>query len=92
MRANQTVNISETEAGQIVYKLAQEAYHRMEIGKLQTGAYTTNVMVDISLPQGVLWNLEAFDEDSYQLRFVADSAPGYAWLVSPEGVRVIGGT
>lgn len=67
---------------------AQIAYHRMEIGYLQTGSYTTNVLVDLALPRGVRWTLEEFAGDSYRLRFTHDELPTLAWLVSPRGVRL----
>lgn len=67
-------------------RTAQLAYHRMEIGYLQTGSYTTNALVDLELPRGVRWTLEEFSESSYRLRFTDDENPGEAWLVSPRGV------
>jgi hypothetical protein len=67
---------------------AQIAYHRMEIGALQTGSYTTNVLVDLTLPRGVRWTLEEFSNDGYQLRFSHDELPTLAWLVTPRGVRL----
>jgi hypothetical protein len=69
-------------------QIAQIAYHRMEIGLLQTGSYTTNVLVDLALPRGVRWTLEEFSSDSYQLRFSHDELPTLAWLVTPRGVRL----
>jgi hypothetical protein len=67
-------------------RTALVAFHRMEIGFLQTGGYTTNVLVDLELPRGVRWTLEEFTEQSYRLRFTDDADPGAAWLVSPAGV------
>lgn len=65
------------------------AYHRMEIGLLQGGEYTTNALIDLALPQGVKWTLEEFGSDNYLLRFTSSEVPGYAWLVSPRGVRIV---
>jgi hypothetical protein len=70
-----------------VERVAQEAFHRMEIGRLRTGAYTTNVLVDLDLPRGARATVEAFDDDDYRLRIDSDAVPGAAWLVSPRGVR-----
>jgi hypothetical protein len=70
-------------------KIAQEVFHRMEIGKLQTGDYTTNALVDLRLPQGVTWTLTAFGSGAYQISVTSQEVPGYTWLVSPEGVRFI---
>ena len=67
--------------------IAEIAHHRMEIGRLQTGAYTTNVLVDIEIPRGVRWTVLEFAEDDYLLRFTHDEVPGALWLVEPDGVR-----
>ena len=67
---------------------AEIAYHRMAIGLLQTGEYTTNVLLELSLPKGVKWTLLEFSGTDYQLRFTSDDVPAYAWLVTPQGVRV----
>ena len=81
--------LPDTEAARQISLLAQEAFHRMAIGKLQTGSYTPNVLVDLKLPRGSLWTLESLGSDSYQLRFISDEVMGYAWLVSPVGVQFI---
>ena len=67
--------------------VAEIAHHRMEIGRLQTGAYTTNVLVDIEIPRGVRWTVLEFAEDDYLLRFTNDDVPDVLWLVEPGGVR-----
>ncbi len=68
---------------------ASIVYHRMAIGFLETGAYTTNVLVDVQLPAGARWTLEAYARDgsSYRLRITSTQVPGIAWEVSPDGVR-----
>jgi len=68
---------------------ARIVYHRMAIGFLETGAYTTNVLVDVQLPAGARWTLEAYPRDgsSYRLRITSTQVPGIAWEVSPGGVR-----
>lgn len=72
--------------GSELQRIALQAYHRMEIGLLETGSYTTNVLVDLELPRQVRWTLEDFGSDGYRLRFTADDRPGEAWLVTPAGV------
>jgi hypothetical protein len=74
-------------AAQALERTASEAYHRMELGRLRTGSYTTNVLVDVELPQGARVTLEAFTGDDYRLRVDSDALDGVAWLVSPRGVR-----
>jgi hypothetical protein len=74
-------------AAQEVERTAYVAYHRMELGRLQLGVYTTNVLVDVELPRGARLTLEAFDDDGYRLRVDSDAVPGVAWYVSPSGVR-----
>jgi len=70
-------------------RTATIAFHRMEIGFLEQGSYTTNVLVDLKLPRGVMWRLEDFSGDSYSLLFTVDSIPDIAWRVSPSGVSRI---
>ena len=71
-----------------VARTAEIAFHRMEIGKLQTGSYTTNVLVDLDLSSGTRWTLLDYPADgsSYTLQFTSDQVPGAAWRVSPRGV------
>ncbi len=70
---------------------ARIVYHRMAIGYLETGAYTTNVLVDVQLPRGARWTLEAYPKggSSYRLRISSTQVTGIAWEVSPDGVRRI---
>ena len=72
-------------------RTARIVYHRMAIGYLETGRYTTNVLVDVQLPAGARWTLEAFARDgsSYRLRITSTKVPGIAWQVTPNGVRRI---
>jgi len=68
--------------------IAEVAFHQMEIGKLQSGDYTTNVLVSLDLPQGTQWTLIALGEGSYTLRFSSAAVSDYVWLVSPAGVQL----
>ena len=79
----------ESPAAREVQQTAQVAYHRMQIGFLQTGEYTTNALLDLSLPQGVRWTVETFEATTYQLRFVSADVPDQAWIVTPDGVQVV---
>ena len=67
-------------------RAALEAWHLMELARLQTGEYTTNALVDLSLPQGVQWRVESFNEDAYALRFTSSNVSELEWLVTPQGV------
>ncbi len=75
-------------AGQ-VDRTAQIVFHRMAIGYLESGSYTTNVLVDVTLPPGARWTLESYAQNgsSYRLRITSSQVPGIVWLVSPAGVR-----
>lgn len=77
----------DTSGGQLE-RTAEIVYHRMAIGYLETGAYTTNVLVDVQLPPGAKWTLLAYARDgsSYRLRITSSQLPGVAWDVSPAGV------
>jgi hypothetical protein len=77
----------DTPAARAVDRVAHEAYHRMEIGLLRTGTYTTNVLVDLDLPRGARVTVEAFTDTDYVLRVTSDDVSDAAWLVSPRGVR-----
>ena len=67
-------------------RAALEAWHLMELARLQTGEYTTNALVDLSLPQGVQWRVESFSGDEYALRFTSSNVSELEWLVTPQGV------
>lgn len=86
-RATTASSLDTPEARQLE-QVATIAFHRMEIGLLQTGEYTTNVLIDLELPQGVRWTLEQFSSGDYLLRFTSSHLPDYAYLVTPQGVRV----
>ncbi len=79
----------DTPEGIAIERVAEIAYHRMEIGRLETGSYTTNVLIDLDLPRGVRWMVVDFTVTSYGLHFTSDTLPDVAWLVSPEGVHRI---
>lgn len=79
----------DTPAARAVARAAEETYHRMELGRLATGVYTTNVLVDVDLPQGARITVEAFADDDYRLRVEGDQVADVAWLVTPRGVRRI---
>ncbi len=76
-------------AAQQLEQIANIAFHRMEISRLESGLYTTNVLMDLPLPQGAAWTLESLAQDAYQIRFTSVNVPGFAWLVSPDGVKLL---
>lgn len=90
-RATTPSSALDTPEARQLEQTAAIAYHRMEIGLLQTGEYTTNALIDLELPQGAKWTLEEFSSADYLLRFTSSEAPGYAWLVTPGGVRAVSG-
>jgi hypothetical protein len=77
----------DTPAARAVARAAEETFHRMELGRLATGVYTTNVLVDVDLPRGARITVEAFTDDDYRLRVEGDQVAGVAWIVTPRGVR-----
>ena len=87
-RFSEPASVLESDQARATEQAANIAYHRMEIGKLQSGSYNTNVLADLELPQGVQWALIAFGDDSYTLRFSAQDIPDYAWKVTPQGVQL----
>ena len=79
--------IFQGEAAQETNRLATAAFHRMELGRLESGTYTTNVLINLDVPQGIRWMLEDLSDDAYTLRFTSSDVPGAAWVVTPEGVE-----
>ncbi len=68
-------------------RTAMAIWHRMEAGKIQTGSYTSNVLIDlVDLPKGVAFRMESFPGESFEMRVTDDSLPGVWWLVNPDGV------
>jgi hypothetical protein len=84
--------LAASDAAATVQRTAEIIYHRMAIGYLETGAYTTNVLVDVQLPEGARWTLADYPQDgsSYALVLTSDQVPGVAWRVTPSGVRRVG--
>ena len=68
-------------------RTAQVLYHRMELGYLETGVYTTNALIDVKLPEGARWTLQEFASDgsNYVLVLTSSRLPEQAWRVSPRG-------
>jgi len=71
-------------------RVAVAAYHRMELGQLETGSYTTNTLIDLDIPQGVRWTVDEFTESSYRLRVENLNQPDEVYIVTPAGVRPAG--
>lgn len=76
-------------AAEDVIDIANIAWHRMQLNFLENGSYSTNVLVDLTLPQGVRWVLEDFSNRSYRIRFVSSDVPEIFWLITPEGVQTL---
>ena len=85
--APETEAVFQSPAAQETNRIAMAAYHRMELGQLESGSYTTNVLINLDVPQGVRWMLEDLNDDSYTLRFTSANVPDAAWIVTPEGVE-----
>lgn len=69
-------------------RTADILYHRMELGYLESGIYTTNALIDAPLPEGARWTLLDFapDGSSYVLLLTSTRIPEVAWRISPRGV------
>ena len=52
---------------------AEVLYHRMELGYLESGIYTTNVLVDAPIPEGARWTLQEFASDGSDYLLVLTS-------------------
>ena len=74
-------------AEQPAVETARTIWHRMELGRIETGTYTSNVLIDLTdLPSGVAFLMESFPGESFELRVTDDALPGVYWLVTPSGV------
>ena len=76
-------------AAEDVRDIANVAWHRMQLNFLENGTYSTNVLVDLTLPQGVRWVLEDFSNNGYRIRFVSSDVPEIFWLITPEGIETL---
>ena len=68
-------------------RTAWEAWLRMELGRLQNGAYATEALLDLALPSGVRWTVVEYGPDAYELAITADATPTVL-RVDPNGVHV----
>jgi len=85
----QRVIVINNPAAEGVIDIANIAWHRMQLNFLENGNYSTNVLVDLNLPQGVRWVLEDFSERNYRIRFVSSDVPEIFWLITPDGVQTL---
>lgn len=70
---------------------AEIIYHRMELGRLELGKYTTTPLVDLAnLPEGATVTLIEYDVergDFYTISLTSSRLPGAAWRITERGVR-----
>src|SRR5690554_3887175 len=70
-------------------RAAEIIYHRMELGRLDLGAYSTTPLVDAALPEGATLTLVEYDTESgstYTLMLTSTKFQGGAWRITPRGV------
>ena len=70
-----------------ILRTAWEAWLRMELGRLATGAYTTDALLDLLLPTGIRWTVVDYGPDAYALVVTGDGTPT-GLRVDPDGVGV----
>ncbi len=73
-----------------VERTAWEAWLLMEIQRLRSGLYSTQALIDLTLPRGVRWTVVDFSGDDYALIVTSDDEDGDGVRVTPEGVRPAG--
>lgn len=70
---------------------AEIIYHRMELGRLELGKYTTTPLVDLTnLPEGATVTLIEYDVERggfYTIMLTSTRLPGAAWRITERGVR-----
>ncbi len=70
-------------------RAAEVIYHRMELGRLELGAYTTTPLVDAKIPEGATLTLVQYDAEkgsTYTLLLSSSRFPQGAWRITPRGV------
>lgn len=70
-------------------RAAEIVYHRMELGKLELGAYTTTPLVDAAIPQGAMLTLIDYDAEAgstYELLLTSHALEGVGFRITPRGV------
>ena len=73
-----------------VERTAWEAWLLMEVQRLRSGLYSTQALLDLSLPSGVRWTVVAFSGDDYALVVTGDDDDQDGLRVTPDGVRPAG--
>ena len=68
-------------------RTAWEAWLLMELGRLRSGSYTTDVLLDLAVPQGIRWTVVSYGPDAYALAVTGDGEPT-PLRVDPDGVRI----
>lgn len=70
---------------------AEIIYHRMELGRLELGKYTTTPLVDLdNLPEGATVTLIEYDVergDFYTIQLTSSRLAGTSWRITERGVR-----
>lgn len=70
---------------------AEIVYHRMELGRLELGKYTTTPLVDLTnLPEGATVTLIEYDVERgefYTILLTSSRLPGASWRITERGVR-----
>lgn len=70
-------------------KAAEIIYHRMELGRLELGAYTTTPLVDADIPEGAMLTLINYDLErgsTYELLLTSTHLGGAGFRITPRGV------
>ena len=71
-------------------RAAEIIYHRMELGKLELGAYTTTPLIDAVIPEGATLTLVEYDTESGSTYTIVLSSTRFTqgeWRITPGGVR-----
>lgn len=71
-------------------RAAEVIYHRMELGRLELGAYTTTPLVDARIPEGATLTLVEYDAESGSTYTIVLSSTRFTqgeWRITPSGVR-----
>lgn len=68
-------------------RTAWEAWLLMELGRLRSGSYSTDVLLDLAVPSGIRWTVVSYGPDAYALAVTGDGEPT-PLRVDPDGVRV----
>ena len=83
-------SLPNTPHAQELQRLAEVVWHKMQIYYLSEGRYSSNVLVDVSIPQGSKVELQDIGSNYFLVRLSSSRLPQYFWNIQATGVTLEG--